>query len=171
MRSPRACSFDFMNMISLQNDWDAVEHSCPQYAFAKDTCPGRISAKDTCAGHAFAQHTEKCASEQDDFCYIFPRLTQLESVPYFRPDRSPPPLRLLSVCSSRRPRRRGRRRERNNLKWFSINASLTRETSSRPCWRSSIINSSSVISSLRMFLRNMRPFRINGSGGGSIRRL
>ena len=50
------------NKISLANNLDTVvwEH--------------------TCAGHAFAQHTEKCASEQDDFCYVSPRLTKLESV-------------------------------------------------------------------------------------------
>jgi hypothetical protein len=50
--------------------------------FSPDTC------EHTCAEHAFAKHTEKYASEQDDFCYISPRLTQLESLPFFSLDRS-----------------------------------------------------------------------------------
>ena len=79
------------NKISLANNLDTVvwEHTCagqtcPECTCVKDTCPARTCAQDTSAGHAFAQHTEKCASEQDDFCYVSPRLTELESVPLFK---------------------------------------------------------------------------------------
>ena len=60
-----------------------AKDSEPEQAFPKHTSPEQAWAKDTSAEDAFPKHTEKPSSGQDDFCYIFPRLTELEAAPLY----------------------------------------------------------------------------------------
>jgi len=59
------------------------KHTSPEQAWAKDTSAEDAFPKHTSPEHAFAKDNEKRSSGQDDFCYIFPRLTELEAAPLY----------------------------------------------------------------------------------------